>query len=107
VAILMKGRIREIGPVEQVRRWGETERRFRLDVSSWPPAASGPFRTVSDEPEGNLRRVVVALEGDGTLDDVLRAALAAGARVHGCQPIEPDLEEAFSRILADEEARAE
>ena len=38
------------------------------------------------------------------LDDVLRAVQAAGCRVLSCDRIEADLEEAFARILAAEQA---
>ena len=104
VAILVKGKVREIGTVEEVRRWGINERRFRLEVASWPAELSGPFRLVSDEPLNGIRRVTVALDGDARLDDVLRLLLSAGAVVHACDRVEPDLEDAFSRILQSEAA---
>jgi hypothetical protein len=44
----------------------------------------------------------VALESEGAFEDLLRALLAAGVGVRACDRIEPDLEEAFSRILAQE-----
>jgi len=104
VAILVKGKVREIGTVEEVRRWGINDRRFRLEVASWPAELSGPFRVVSDEPLNGIRRVTVALDGDARLDDVLRLLLSAGAVVHACDRVEPDLEDAFSRILQSEAA---
>jgi ABC-2 type transport system ATP-binding protein len=104
VAILVKGKVREIGTVEEVRRWGINDRRFRLEVAGWPAEASGPFHVVSDEPLNGIRRVTVALDGDARLDDVLRVLLSAGAVVHACDRVEPDLEDAFSRILKSETA---
>ena len=104
VAILVKGKVREIGTVEEVRRWGINDRRFRLEVASWPAELSGPFHVVSDEPLNGIRRVTVALDGDARLDDVLRLLLSAGAVVHACDRVEPDLEDAFSRILQSEAA---
>ncbi len=104
VAILVKGKVREIGTVQEVRRWGINERRFRLEVGSWPAEVSGPFHVVTDEPLNGVRRVTVALDGGARLDDVLRLLLAAGAIVHACDRVEPDLEEAFSRILKSETA---
>ncbi len=102
VAILVKGRVRQVGSVADVRRWGMTERRFRLEVSRWPPTLDGPFQVLSDDPVDGMRRVVVSLAGDARLDDLLRAVLDAGAGIESCERLEPDLEEAFSRILAAE-----
>jgi hypothetical protein len=36
---------------------------------------------------------------------VLRALIERGATIHACDRIEPDLEEAFSRLLAEETAK--
>jgi ABC-2 type transport system ATP-binding protein len=102
VAILVKGKVRQIGTVQEVRRWGVDERRFRLEVAGWPKDLVGPFRLVTDEPLNGIRRVLVALEPDARLDDVLRILLSAGVVVHACDRVEPDLEDAFSRILESE-----
>jgi len=102
VAILVKGQVRETGTVDEVRRWGVDERRFRLEVSVWPSGLEGPFEVVSEEDADGARRVIVDLEASATLDDLLRRLLDRGAAVHACDRIEPDLEEAFSRILASE-----
>jgi ABC-2 type transport system ATP-binding protein len=107
VAILAKGKVRQIGTVEEVRRWGVDERRFRLEVAAWPAGLAGPFRVVLEEPLDGIRRVTVALEGDARLDDLLRRLLDAGAVVHACDRVEPDLEDAFSRILESEEGKEE
>jgi ABC-2 type transport system ATP-binding protein len=106
VAILVKGQVRRLGTVDEVRRAGETGRRFRLEVPAWPQGIAGPFQVLADEAVSAHRRVTVALGHGARLDDVLRALLAAGAVVLGCEPVEPDLEEAFARILreADEAA---
>jgi hypothetical protein len=95
-----------VGTVADVRRWGITERQFRLEVSDWREEVAAPFRIVSSEIVGGVRRVVVALEGDGRLDDLLKSVMAQGGRIESCDRIEPDLEEAFSRLLAAESARA-
>ena len=99
VAILVKGKVLEIGTVDEVRHWGVDERRFRLELASWPQELAGPFRVVADEPLNGIRRVTLALAPDARLDDVLRLVLAGGGVIHACDRIEPDLEEAFSRIL--------
>ncbi|MDX1388337.1 MAG: ABC transporter ATP-binding protein [Acidobacteriota bacterium] len=103
VAILVKGKIRELGTVREVRRWGISERRFRIEVAAWRSDVAGPFSVVANEPHDGGRRVTVALDGDVQLDDVLRAIMSAGTTIHSVDGIEPDLEEAFSRILDSED----
>jgi ABC-2 type transport system ATP-binding protein len=105
IAILVEGTVRQVGTIAEVRRWGIDEHQFRLEVGHWPEGLAGPFRVVSTESVDGIRRVVVALETDRRLDDVLKAVMAQGGVVHACDRIEPDLEEAFSRLLADESAR--
>ncbi len=109
LAILIKGRIRQIGTVNQVRRWGAEDRRFRLEVESWPDGIAGPFRVLSDEPVDGGRRVELVLEGDAKLHDLLQLVIAAGITIRACDRVESDLEEAFSRILEwqDEQDREE
>jgi ABC-2 type transport system ATP-binding protein len=105
IAILVAGTVRQTGTVAEVRRWGIDERQFRLDVSNWRDDLAGPFRVVSAERINGIRRVVVALDGDGRLNDVLAAVMAQGGVIHACDRIEPDLEEAFARLLAAETAK--
>jgi ABC-2 type transport system ATP-binding protein len=105
IAILVEGTVRQVGTIAEVRRWGIDERQFRLEVSNWRDDIAGPFRVVSTERINGIKRVVVALDGDGRLDDVLRAVMGEGGMIHACDRIEPDLEEAFSRLLAREAAR--
>ena len=102
VAILVRGRIRQIGRVEEVRRWGLSERNLQLDVGSWPEELLGPFQVRRNDPIDDGRRITVALDDGATLDDILRILLASGVKVLGCDRVEPDLEEAFSRILEAE-----
>jgi len=106
IAILVEGTVRQVGTVAEVRRWGVDERQFKLEVSNWKDDVAGPFRVVSVERINGIRRVVIALDGDGRLDDVLKAVMAQGGMIHACDRIEPDLEEAFARLLVQETARA-
>ena len=106
VAILVRGRVREIGSVSEVRRWGVRGESFRLELDAGERTLAGPFRVVSDETAEGLRRVTVTLEGAARLEDLLRALLAAGAGIRACDRVEPDLEQAFSRILEAEERPA-
>jgi ABC-2 type transport system ATP-binding protein len=105
IAILVEGTVRQVGTVTEVRRWGIDERQFRLEVSNWRDGIAGPFRVVSTEHINGIGRVTIALDGDGRLDDLLKAVMAGGGTIHACDRIEPDLEEAFSRLLAQEMAR--
>ena len=50
------------------------------------------------------REVEVVLDDANAFEDLLQGLLAADAGVRACDRIEPDLEEAFSRILAEEAA---
>ena len=105
LAILAKGKIRQTGTVSEVRRWGVQERRFRLEVGAWPDGLAGPFQVVANERVNGHRRVDLVLDGEARLDDVLRIVLAANVVLHGCDRVEPDLEDAFARLLAAENAR--
>ena len=102
VAIMVKGKIRQVGSVSEVRRWGIQDRRFRLEVGRWPEGLEGAFRVLSEESIDGIRRVTVALDAGARLDELLRAVLSQGVALHACDRIEPDLEDAFSRILEAE-----
>jgi hypothetical protein len=58
---------------------------------------------IANEPFGERRRVTISMPRDARLNDVLRALLARDVAVEACDRIEPDLEDAFARILAAEE----
>ena len=103
LAILVKGQVRQVGTVDEVRRWGVRERRLRLQVERWRGLPAGPWRQISTRelPDGRTE-IEVTLEEEGVFEDLLRKVLASGDGIHACDRIEPDLEEAFSRILAQE-----
>ena len=105
LAILVKGTVRQVGTVGEVRRWGMDERQVRLEVSNWRDGIAGPFRVVSAEKLDGIHRAVVALDGDGRLNDLLAAVMAAGCVVHACYRVEPDLEVAFARLMREESAK--
>ena len=97
--------MRQVGTIAEVRRWGIDEHQFRLEVGNWRDGISGPFRVVTSESVNGRRRVVVALDVERGLDDVLKSVMAQGGVIHACDRIEPDLEEAFARLLANESPR--
>jgi len=103
VAILVRGRVRQVGTVPEVRRWGVRERRFRLELDPEGSLPAGPFRVVGDERTADSRIVTVRLDEGARLEDLLRAVLDSGCGLRGCDRVEPDLEDAFSRILRAEE----
>lgn len=106
VAILVRGRVRQVGTVEEVRHWGVHELRFKLELTGGTAdLPGGPFRKVSEERADGARRVVVALDPGFTLDGLLRRLLDAGFSIGACDRLEPDLEEAFSRILDSEKGK--
>jgi ABC-2 type transport system ATP-binding protein len=104
LAILVKGRVRQVGTVAEVRRWGIEERRYRFEVAAWPPRIDARCTVVADEPFEDGRRVTISLDADSSLDGALRALIAAGVVIRSCERLEPDLEDAFSRILKSEPA---
>ena len=107
LAILVKGLVRQVGSVDEVRRWGVRERRLRLVVDRWPGLPSGPWRQISvKQVDGARHEVEVGLDDETAFENLLRAILAERVGVHACDRIEPDLEEAFSRILRQEEVPA-
>jgi len=103
VAILVRGRVRQVGTVPEVRRWGVRERRFRLELDREGSLPAGPFRVLTDESAAGSRIVTVSLDEGAPLEDLLRAVLGSGCGLRGCDRVEPDLEDAFSRILRAEE----
>jgi len=103
IAILVKGRIRKMGTVAEIRRWGVEDRRFRLELSSDGVLPEGPYRILSDQVEEGKRSVTLLLEGDCSLNALLEHLLANGVAMGACDRVESDLEEAFSRILKQEE----
>jgi len=102
VAILARGKVRQVGTLDEVRRWGITERQFLLEVDADAGPLGGPFRILSEEIVDGTRRVSVALDEGAKLDDMLRALIGAGVTIGACDRIQPDLEQAFSRILRSE-----
>jgi ABC-2 type transport system ATP-binding protein len=106
VAILVRGRVRQIGTVSEMRRWGVRERLFRLELEPHDGPLAGPFRTLEDQTSDGARRLLVAVDSGGTLHDALAAVVAAGARVRSCNEEHPDLEQAFSRIVGAEDDAA-
>jgi ABC-2 type transport system ATP-binding protein len=106
VAILIRGRVREIGSVTEVRRWGVHERSYTLEVEGAGGPLDGPFRTLTEQKVSGGRRLTIALDEGATLDGVLRALIGSGVVVRLCDRLEPDLEQAFSRILEAESKEA-
>jgi ABC-2 type transport system ATP-binding protein len=102
VAILVAGRVRQIGTVAEVRRWGMRDRVVHIEVEPFTGGLPGPYRVLEDAAQDGARRLVLAVDRSTSLHDVLAAIVGAGARLRSFDEVEPDLEQAFSRIVAAE-----
>jgi ABC-2 type transport system ATP-binding protein len=99
LAVLVKGKVRESGTVEQVRRWGLGQERFVIETDPGQETIEGPFRIVDDESHDGRRRMILTLEAGADFEDMMRALMAAGIGLHSCEREQADLESAFERIL--------
>ena len=102
VAILVEGKLRQVGTVDEVRHWGVRQDRYQLtlEVETPPP---GPFEVLEREEVAGRHRFLVGLEPPAGLPQLLDLLHAAGIAVFGCDRVEPDLEDAFSRIVDAED----
>ncbi len=106
VGILVAGSMRQVGTVDEVRRWGMQQRRYRLTVAA-ESLPDGPFEVLESETIDGRFRFLVGLEPGVELPRLLDVLHAAGIAVYGCDRVESDLEDAFSRIVDAEEHDAE
>jgi len=106
VAILVEGKLRQVGTVDEVRHWGVRQNRYQLtlEVETPPP---GPFEVLEHEEVAGRHRFLVGLEPPAGLPQLLDLLHAAGIAVFGCDRVEPDLEDAFSRIVDAEDGAGE
>jgi len=102
MAIVAQGRVRRLGTVDEVRRWGVETEQFAIELSSFDAAVGGPFEVVSDTSEDGRRRLVLAKDRDVALNDVIAAFLGAGASVLSVNKLEPTLEDAFARTVSED-----
>ena len=100
VAILAGGRIVEVGTVEQVRRWGVADSAYELTLAGGVAPPESLCRIVERFDEGRRERFHVVMRSEVGLHELLAGCVAAGARIEGCRPFEPNLEQAFAKILA-------
>ncbi len=102
MAILAGGRVQQIGTAGEIRRYGFERPSYVLETDAGADPR-GPFERISEETIDDLQRITLSLEDGVSFADLMRALLAAGVPVHACDRIEPDLEQAFSRVLGDVE----
>ena len=107
VAILIKGKVREVGTVDAIRGWGLEGKRFKLEIEPGGGEIGGPFEVLDDVTAGDCRSVTVALEDAAGFEPMMRSLFEAGVRVRSCDRDEPDLEKAFERILEAEQGADE
>jgi ABC-2 type transport system ATP-binding protein len=99
VAIVVKGRIRETGPVESVRRFGLEQARYRISMRGGPDELPGPFVIEEQEHLDGLRRLQIRLQPGAGLHEVMYAWMEAGVTIVDCDHLEANLEAAFRRVL--------
>ncbi len=102
IAILVKGKVRQVGTVEEIRRWGLDTRNYELEVDRWPDKAGERCTVLSESPWEDIRRVRIALAGEGGLNRMLAFLLEQGVTIRSCTQVDADLEGAFARILEAE-----
>ncbi len=99
VAIVVKGKIRETGPVESVRRFGLEQARYCISLRGGPDDLPGPFTLEEQEWLDGMRRLHIRLQPGGTLHEVMHAWIEAGVTIVDCDHLEANLEAAFRRVL--------
>lgn len=102
VAILARGKVRHVGTVEEIRRWGVRTDAFRIECAPEAGALDGPFEVVERGERGG-HVLLTCVPADGDFDRMMRWLVARGVVLHGCERVEQDLEQAFSRILESDE----
>ncbi len=107
IAIMAEGRIKEIGPVEQIRKIGLKGNIFELVVSHLPPEIKQNYSLIKEEKMANdLLRGEILLEEDRDLSPLFKTILQAGGQIYSCDRRQPDLEEALSTILKGDAHKA-
>lgn len=99
VFVLIDGRVRLAGTVDDVRRFGVDAAEVLVELSNAPGTLRGPFRILEDHEMDGRRTVRLALNSENEFPSMLQALLAEGCEIHRCDRVEPDLESAFTRIL--------
>ncbi len=98
LAIIARGRIVASGEAGLLRHLGLHADRWRIEGTGAAPATDGAAFRV--EGLGADRwRLDAALAPGEILDRVLERARAAGGRIHSCERVDSDLEEAFEEFI--------
>ena len=106
VAILVAGKMRQVGTLDEVRHWGVQQRRYQLTLAV-DTLPVGPYDLLARETIEGRNRFLLALEPAAELPQLLDVLHGAGIAVFGCDRVEPDLEDAFGRIVDAEDAPGE
>ncbi len=97
IAILVGGRMRQVGTVDAVRRWGIDRPEYVVETPLAGPFPAGPWEVLADG--GEPRRVRLLPAEDLGFEPLVERLRAAGVPLAACDRRAPDLEEAFTRIL--------
>jgi ABC-2 type transport system ATP-binding protein len=107
VAVLADGRVRAVDEPAVLRRAGVSGPHYRVRVSGWDGDELASARLVeSREAEEGAVELLVRLEREDRLDGLLRELQERQARIVGCAPEEPDLEQVFHRLVDQADADA-
>ncbi len=107
IAVMMEGQIKEIGPVEQIRRAGLKGIIFELEVSHISHEIKQGLSIIKEEKMANGHlRAEILLEDDSDLSSLLRTIIQSGGLIYSCDRRQPDLEKALSIIMEREAPQA-
>ena len=87
IAILIEGKVREVGTVEQVRHWGTPGRQFELELDAGAELVSGPYDVLADRTVDGRRKVSVTAKADAGLASDCVALEAKDGRLTARRPM--------------------
>ena len=103
IAIIAEGVIKEIGTVERIKRLGLKGALYSIEVQGLPVAVRERFTILREKRTNNGNIIIeVSFERDSELSEILETIIVNGGKVLSCDRIEPDLEDAFSKIVKGE-----
>jgi len=100
VGFLVRGKLRRMGTVAEVKGWGVAGTRYRVELAPGEASLVGEFRVVADETVDGVRRVTLELAAEQSFAAALRSLVDSGLSIQSIHREEPDLEDVFSRVIA-------
>jgi ABC-2 type transport system ATP-binding protein len=97
IGILSEGQLLDVGPVTQLVSSGVRE--WEVTVEGLPDRSACEIAAEGCRVEPVGARLILRVEGSGTLQRILRRAADAGAVIHSVEPRRRTLEEHFVQVL--------